>query len=105
MGFAECLPRAGTCIDPKTQVVQGKTVCVPPQDEYLTDLCLNPIDQDRKPIPFMASSRDGAEHREWLGVNLQDLRAIAADERKLALMPTSGVHRGVAIVAAARSGR
>ena len=52
----------------------------------------------------LASSHEDAAHREWLGVNLQELRAVAADERKLSLMLTSGTHKGAAIVAAARSG-
>ena len=84
--------------------VAMQTLGIAPQDEYATDVCLNPIDQAGNPIPLLVSSQEETGHREWLGVNLQELRAVAADERKLSLMLTSGAHKGKAIVAAARSG-
>jgi DNA-binding transcriptional regulator LsrR (DeoR family) len=72
--------------------------------EHITDVCLTPLDREGKPLRLIVSPGSADQNLEYLGVNLDELRAVASDAGKLALMMTSGENKGTAVVAVAKSG-
>jgi hypothetical protein len=65
--------------------------------EAESDLCLNFIDSEGRPLTM----RGGGERRDWLGIGLAELRHLARDAHKLALLLATGPHKGPAIRAVA----
>lgn len=65
-----------------------------------TDVCLNMLDETGEPIPL--PDRRGV--REYLGIGLDEIRALARRKDKLALLLASGASKGLPITLVARAG-
>jgi transcriptional regulator with XRE-family HTH domain len=70
-----------------------------PQPTPKTDVCLNMLSEKAEAVLLPS---DGAQ-REFLGINLRDIRNIAGSGSKLALLLTSGRGKGLPLVLVARA--
>jgi hypothetical protein len=70
-----------------------------PQPTPETDVCLNMLSEKGAAVPLPSE----AGQREFLGVNLRDIRNIAGSRSKLALLLTSGRGKGLPLVLVARA--
>lgn len=70
-----------------------------PQPTPQTDVCLNMLSEKAEAVPLPSD----AGQREFLGVNLRDIRNIARSTDKLALLLTSGRGKGLPLVLVARA--
>jgi transcriptional regulator with XRE-family HTH domain len=70
-----------------------------PQPTPETDVCLNMLSEKGEAVPLPSE----AGQREFLGVNLRDIRNIAGSRSKLALLLTSGRGKGLPLVLVARA--
>jgi transcriptional regulator with XRE-family HTH domain len=71
-----------------------------PKPTPATDVCLNMLSQQGNHVPL--PSKDGK--CEFIGVGIQDVRALAKRNDKLALLLTSGKSKGLPLLAVFRAG-
>jgi DNA-binding transcriptional regulator LsrR (DeoR family) len=77
------------------QILRGVTIA--PGASPATDVCLNLLDEEARPIPL-------SKGREFVGISLADIRRLVGRDDRLAVLLTSGPAKGLPLVVASRAG-
>jgi DNA-binding transcriptional regulator LsrR (DeoR family) len=78
----------------------GLILGLEPMPEVKTDVCLHMLSETGAPITLT----EGSRRRDFPGVSLEQIRAVAARRGKLALLLVSGASKGLPIAIVARAG-